>query len=463
MPPAMTDPFTPLPLRPALFEALTRLDYTAMTPIQAQALPLMLAGTDVIGQARTGSGKTAAFGLALLQVLDPEVLDCQALVLCPTRELAEQVAEELRRLAQCLANTRVLVLCGGQPRRDQVLALAGPRQVIVGTPGRVGDHLRAAHLTLGGLRTLVLDEGDRLLEMGFLEQVTEIVRACPRPRQTHLFSATMPETITQLSGRVQRAAKLVSVEAAAAPKEVRQLVFTCTPETRFQAVANLLGRYRPAGSLVFAETRADCDGLTDFLHERGAVALALHGEMEQRDRTDVLLQLTNGSASVLVATNVAARGLDVPSLPAVIVAELSRDPEDHLHRIGRTGRAGDAGLALSLVGTPAERRRLEAIEAFLGEPLLRGPTLPEVRDLSFLTPPNRTIVLLAGRRDKLRKGDVLGALVKDGGFPPEAIGRIDVMETTCAVAVARGSATAVLKFIQSARIKKARVRALLLG
>ncbi|MCB9548566.1 MAG: ATP-dependent RNA helicase DbpA [Myxococcales bacterium] len=459
----MRPSFSTLPLRPALLEALARLEYTAMTPIQAQSLPRMLAGADVIGQARTGSGKTAAFGLGLLQGLDADAPDCQALVLCPTRELAEQVAEELRRLAWCLPNARVVTLCGGYARRDQVQALAGPRPIVVGTPGRVGDLLDSGDLSVKALRTLVLDEGDRMLEMGFLEQVTAIVRRCPGARQTHLFSATIPEGIADLSRRVQRDPQLVVAETAAAPAAIRQLVFPCTADTRHDHVARLLARYRPASSLVFVETRAECEALTAALRERGAVALALHGDMEQRDRADVLLQLTNGSLTVLVATNVAARGLDIPALPAVIIAELSRDPEDHLHRVGRTGRAGEAGLALSLVAGPAEQRRLDAIEAFLGQPLIRGPALPEARDLRALTPPNRTLLLLAGRRDKLRKGDVLGALVKDGGFPPEAIGRIDVLETTCAVAVSRAHAHAVLKFTQAARIKKARVKAHLLG
>ncbi len=459
----MPTTFDTADLRPELLDALDQVGFTEMTPIQARALPLMLAGIDVTGQAKTGSGKTAAFGLALLNDLDADLPVTQALVLCPTRELAEQVAAELRRLAQRLPNMRILTVCGGQPGRDQTQALAGGSQVVVGTPGRVGDHLRKRSLDLSRLSVLVLDEADRMLEMGFIDQVRAIVRACPRDRQTLLFSATFPDEIARLRDQVQRTPEFVSVESRVAPEQLRQLLFECRPGDRQQTVADLLATYRPQSTLVFCETRGDCDALAAFLTRLGAVALALHGEMEQRDRTEVLLQFAHGSASVLVATNVAARGLDIPALPAVIVFELSRDAESHLHRIGRTGRAGELGLALSIVASPAEQKRLERVEAFMGQRIVRGPRLKTGGKLDFLKPPNRTLMLLAGRKDKLRKADVLGALVKEGGIPSEAIGRIDLMDKTCAVAIAREHARTALKFARAARIKKVRVRGLLLG
>ena len=459
----MPNTFENAALRPELTEALDQMGFTEMTPIQHQALPALLAGSDVTGQAQTGSGKTAAFGLALLNALDPLQQAVQALVLCPTRELAEQVAAELRRLAQRMANTRVITLCGGQGSRDQTQALAGTSQVVVGTPGRVGDHLRRGTLVTSQLRVLVLDEADRMLEMGFIEQVRAIVDGCPKERQTLLFSATFPEEISRLSRQVQRKPTFVSVESHVAPEKIRQFVFECAPTARHQAVADLLGEYHPKAALVFCETRTDCTELASFLNSKGAVALALHGEMEQRDRADVLLQFANGSASVLVATNVAARGLDIPALPAVIISELSRDPESHLHRIGRTGRAGEPGLALSIVASPAEQKRLADIEDFMGEALARGPELKQTNKLDFLTAPNQTLMLQAGRKDKLRRADVVGALVQEGGIPVEAIGRIDLMDKTCAVAIKRPYARTALKFAQGAGIKKIRVRGLLLG
>ena len=455
--------FTSLPLRPELHEALEQVGYLEMTPIQAAALPPVLEGLDVTGQASTGSGKTAAFGLALLQATDATRPHTQAMVLCPTRELADQVAAELRGLAQRITNTRVLTLCGGHSLQAQRKALTGAAHIVVGTPGRIGKHLRTGHLDLEVLRTLVLDEADRMLDMGFIDEVEAIVEHCPKQRQTLLFSATFPDAIEALSARVQRQPQRVSVEERVAPELLRQLVYSCESGDRNQLLVDLLAHHRPARALVFCETRRDCDRIAFFLSGRGATALALHGQMEQRDRDEVLMRFTNGSASVLVATNVAARGLDIPALPAVIIAELSPDPESHLHRIGRTGRAGETGLAMSLVSSPNEQARLERIEAYLGHPIPPGEPLPRGGGLSFLEPPNRTLLIHSGRKDKLRRGDVLGALLKDAGLPAEAVGRIDLMDRTCAVAIAREHASAALSYLHAGKIKKRRVRARMLG
>ncbi len=454
--------FDTLPLRPALLEALALIDYTQMTPIQEAALPAILEGRDLTGQAKTGSGKTAAFGLGILQAIDPDELATQALVICPTRELASQVADELRRLARRLSNTRVITVTGGTSKRDQRLALERGAQVVVGTPGRLNDHLRGGQLGLSALRVLVLDEGDRLLEMGFLEEVNVLIQSCPRKRQSMLFSATFPPAIDKLSRRVQREAEFVSVESQVEAEVLRQRVYECSPDERQQLVADLLAAERPSACLVFCETRDDCEDLGAFLFRAGASVLCLHGQMEQRDRADVLLQLGNGSACVVVATNVAARGLDIPALPLVIVSELSRQPEDHLHRIGRTGRAGEPGLALTIVASVSEQRRLNGVEDFMGAPIERSPNPPASRGLDFLEPANQTLLLHAGRKQKLRKGDVLGALIKDCGLPKEAIGRIDLLDKACAVAIERRHARRALRFVQQSRIKNSRVRGTLL-
>ncbi len=462
MRPRMSNAFTELALRPELLDALAQVGYVAMTPIQAEALPPALSGNDVTGEAQTGSGKTAAFALALLNTIDPSVKSPQAMVLCPTRELADQVAAEIRALAQRLANTRVLTLCGGRPIWEQTNALGNQCQVVVGTPGRIGDHLKRGSLKLGLLGVLVIDEADRMLQMGFLEQVSAIISACPRDRQTLLFSATFPREIEQLSARTQQQPTRVTVQTRVEPNKLRQLVVQSTPEDRNQTIADLLGHYRPPSALVFCETRVACDEVARTLTELGAVALPLHGEMEQRDRTQVLLQFVNGSASVLVATNVAARGIDIPALPLVIVSELSREPESHIHRVGRTGRAGEEGLALTIVASGREHARLGRVEKLMGLTIPDGPPIRPTRELDFMHAPNRTLLLLSGRRDKLRKGDVLGALVKDGGIPAESIGRIDLMDKSCAIAIARADARDALRYVQGARIKKQRVRALLL-
>ncbi len=459
----MPPTFDSIPLRPELHEAIAHVGFEELTPIQAAALPPMLQGLDVTGQASTGSGKTAAFGLALLQSLDLDQAGTQALVLCPTRELADQVAAELRSLAQRITNTRILSLCGGHPLQSQRKDLARGGHIVVGTPGRIGKLISGGHLDLSALRILVLDEADRMLDMGFIGEVEAIVERCPTKRQTLLFSATFPDAIEGLSARVQHQPQRVVVQAQVAPDLLRQLVYRCEPGERNQLLVDLLAHHRPQQALVFCETRGDCDRLAAFFSGRGATALALHGLLEQRDRDEVLLQFTNGSASLLVATNVAARGLDIPSLPMVLIAELSPEPESHLHRIGRTGRAGEAGLAISVVSAPNELGRLERIEAFLGHSIPRGGEIHGGGGLGFLTPPNRTLLILSGRQDKLRRGDVLGALVKDAGLPPEAIGRMDLTARTCAVAVAREHATQALAYLKQGRIKKRKVRARLLG
>ena len=453
--------FSSLGLRPELIEATAHLGYAFMTPIQAQALPPILAGRDVVAQAKTGSGKTAAFGLGLLQALDRDALAVQALVLSPTRELAEQVAEALRQLAQRLANTRVLTLCGGRPVRSQQSALSQGVHVVVGTPGRVADHLQRGTLDLSELRTVVLDEADRMLDMGFVEEVSGILEQCPRPRQTLLFSATLPERIDLLSADTQVDPVAVRVESRVAAADLRQIVVRCPHRARYEAVARVLGHFAPSSALVFCETRQDVEGLWGFLAGLGASVRALHGGLEQRERDDVLVQFANGSARFLVATDVAARGLDIPALPMVVQAELARDPAVHIHRIGRTARAGERGLAVCVVAGDGEARRLAALEAVHGT-LAKAPSLPTHRP-TFQPSENRTLLLLAGRRDKLRKGDVVGALVKQGGLPPDAIGDIHLSARTCAVAIRREHATTALRSVRHGRIKKIRVRASLLG
>lgn len=448
--------FHELALRPELHAGIEQRGWTELTPIQRSALPPLLEGRDVLGQAQTGSGKTAAFGLAALNRLDTDNLRPQALVLCPTRELADQVSEELRSLAVRMPNTRVVTLCGGRPMKPQARELARGCHLVVGTPGRVLQHLTRESLVVDDIGMLVLDEADRMLDMGFVEQVSDVASQCPEG-QTLLFSATFPEGILALSERVQSDA--VHLRDESAVEQVQQWLYRCQTGGRNQRVAELLAHFAPERTLVFCETRADCDSMARFLSGRGARALALHGLLEQRDRDDVLVQFRHCSMSVLVATNVAARGLDIESLPAVVVAELSHDPENHVHRIGRTGRAGRSGVALTVV-EPREEERLGRTEEAYGA-LPEGPLLTGGSGLAGLVPPNRTLLLLAGRKAKLRPGDVLGALVKELGLPASAVGRIDVAERSCAVALDRAQADAVAGRA-ILRIKKQNVRIRLL-
>ena len=457
--------FSHLPLSAAAQANLAQLGYAQMTPVQAASLPAALSGRDLIVQAPTGSGKTAAFGLALLHRLDPSLWQVQAMVLCPTRELADQVTEELRRLARAAGNVKILSLCGGATMRPQRESLAHGAHIVVGTPGRLMDHLEKGSLQLGALNTLVFDEADRMLDMGFYDDMVTVVSRCPPQRQTLLFSATYPEGITKLSARFLRqpqsitvAAPAAAVKEAAAGGAIRQVAFEVTETERLDTVSKLLNHYRPASTLAFCNTKQQCRDLVDVLTAQGFVALALHGDLEQRERDQVLIRFAGRTASVLVATDVAARGLDIEQLEAVINVEVTPDPEVHVHRIGRTGRAGHDGLALSLVSME-EMGRIGRIE------LAHGMTLPW-QSLTSLTPaaggPLRPAMamlqILGGRKEKIRPGDVLGALTGEAGFAGSQIGKIKVTEFHTYVAVEASIAQEAVKRLSAGQLKGRKVK-----
>jgi len=456
-------PFSELALSPATLANLERLGYRVMTPIQAASLPVALAGHDLIAQAKTGSGKTAAFALVLLANLDARRSGVQSLVLCPTRELAEQVTHEIRRLARAEESVKVLTLCGGTPLRPQLASLEHGAEVVVGTPGRVLDLMARGKLKLDALNTLVLDEADRMLDMGFFDDVVAVARACPMARQTLLFSATYPEGIVELSRQFLREPREVKLLERHAPTKIRQVFYRVEERERLASVARLLDHYRPVSTLAFCNTRQRCRDLLALLQARGFVALALHGELDQVERDQVLVQFANKSCSVLVATDVAARGLDVAKLEAVINVDITPDPEVHVHRIGRTGRVDEAGWALSLVGA----RELDAvgrIEAAQGFPLewqLLSTLEPASREP--LVPPMVTLQIQGGRKEKLRAGDVLGALTGTAGFRAAQIGKIDVNAFSTYVAVERGAASRALKELSAGKVKGRSVKVRRLG
>jgi ATP-independent RNA helicase DbpA len=445
--------FAALTLDPPLARAIEVLGHDRMTPIQEHALPPLLAGKDVIAQARAGSGKTVAFGLALLSRLAVDEDRVQALVLCPTRELAEQVSTEIRRLARFIPNLRLVTLCGGVPVRTQRPALERPPQVLVGTPGRILDHLRRETIDLKALRVLVLDEADRMLDMGFAESIDEVVKQVPASRQTMLFSATFPPEVRKLSRRFQRKPVEVTVDLEASEVEIEQLVYeVASPKDKIDAAVALLFEHTPETALVFCHTRKDTREVATALAERGFSVLSLHGELEQRERDEVLLRFAHRSCRVLVATDIAARGLDIKGLAAVISWELPIDPDVHLHRIGRTGRAGSKGLALSLY-TSRERERLVAIEKRMGAAARRGELQPAPAIARPSPPPMVTFLIERGKQDKLRAGDLLGALTGDVGLPAEAVGKIDILPTRTYVAIGREHAAAALEKLRGGKIK----------
>ena len=456
----MPTTFAGLALEPSLRAGLDALGYTTLTPIQAQSLPAILDRRDLIAQAPTGSGKTAAFGLGLLHHIDAGATRTQALVLCPTRELADQVGKQLRKLATGIANLKLSVLCGGIPLAPQLASLAQHApQVVVGTPGRVLELVQKDALDLRGVRTLVLDEADRMLDMGFDEPIRALVKRTPKDRQTLLFSATFPESIRILAQAMLREPLEVSVEGDAHAPRIETHFFEAEPARRAPQLAALLLQFRPESTVVFCNMRKDTEEVVGSLEHYGFTALALHGDMEQRDREEVLVRFANRSCNVLVASDVAARGLDIDDIGAVVNYELPTDADTWLHRIGRTGRAGRDGLALSLVAS-SERNRAALIEQRQGMPLRFERIAPldgKPRDV-----PQAAMVTLridAGRTDKLRPGDIVGALTGDaGGLAKEAIGKIDVFPTRSYVAVARGEAKHALEQLRAGRIKGRRFR-----
>ncbi len=454
--------FDRLPLSPATVANLTQLGYVAMTPIQAATLPMALLGKDIIAQAKTGSGKTAAFAIPLLANLNPRRFAVQALVLCPTRELADQVATEIRRVARSEENTKVVTLCGGVPLRGQAASLEHGAHIVVGTPGRVMDHLERGTLRIDALNTLVLDEADRMLDMGFHADIVTVVKQCPKERQTLLFSATYPEGIAKLSAQFMRSPQTVTVEAQHSGNQIEQRWFEVKQAERLQAVAQLLAHHRPETTLAFCNTKVQCRDLLDVLQQKGIFALALYGELEQRERDQVLVQFANRSCSVLVATDVAARGLDIANLSAVINVDVTPDSEVHIHRIGRTGRAGEQGLALNLASMN-EMGYVGKIEQMQG----KESTWHKLSDLpppssEPLLPPMATLHIQGGRKEKIRPGDVLGALTADLGYTREQVGKITVNEWSTYVAVQRGIGEQVAQRLSQGRIKGQGVKVRLL-
>ncbi|HZV63571.1 MAG TPA: ATP-dependent RNA helicase DbpA [Telluria sp.] len=429
--------FSTLPLAPAMLANLGTLGYHEMTTIQAQSLPPVLEGRDLIAQAKTGSGKTAAFGIGILHKLNPAWFAIQGLVLCPTRELADQVANELRRLARGEGNIKVLTLTGGTPMRPQITSLEHGAHIVVGTPGRIRDHLGRGTIVLDKVQTLVLDEADRMTDMGFYDEIAGIVSACPARRQTLLFSATYPDDIRRATASFLVDPVEVIVEAQHDAEQIEQRFYEVGFDQRDQAVGRLLKHFRPVSTLAFCNTKVHCRELADELRAQGFSALALYGELEQRERDEILVLFANRSCSVLVATDVAARGLDIANLGAVINVDVSKDTEVHIHRIGRTGRGRESGLALSLCA-PNEKKWVKLIEDYQGAPV-RWHALGELDDdrAEAAPAPMLTLCVMGGKKDKLRPGDLLGALTGDAGLTKEQVGKINVFEFMTYVALDR--------------------------
>ena len=439
--------FNTLPLPEEMLTNLDQLGYHDMTAIQEKSLPLSLEGKDIIAQAKTGSGKTAAFGIGLLLKINVSKFHPQALIITPTRELAEQVAKELRKLARFKHNIKILTLYGGTPMRHQINSLEHGAHIVVGTPGRIRDHLSKSTLELRHIHTVVLDEADRMLDMGFSEEIDKILADTPKKRQTLLFSATFTDDIKSLCHAVTNEAQEVKVDTTHDSSNIEEIYYEVEKGYKFESFIKVLQYHKPASTIVFCNMKLDVDDIAADLQDAGFSALGLHGDLEQVDRDETLLQFGNKSCAILVATDVAARGLDIPDVDIVVNYDLPRNDETYTHRIGRTGRAGKSGKALSLTHQKiANTNSFSVRDLDVDESIMIGSKM-------------KTLCIHGGKKNKLRAGDILGALTAKKSIDASAIGKIDSFPFYTYVAVEKGVAKRALDLLKNEKIKGKKFKA----
>jgi ATP-independent RNA helicase DbpA len=459
--------FEALRLSPALISVVHDLGYTQPTPIQIEAIPALLAGRNIIGQSQTGSGKTAAFALPILQGIEVERRELQALVICPTRELTAQVGREIRKLGRDLNGLQVLELVGGQPSGPQRDSLERGPHIAIGTPGRLLDHLERGFMKPDSIKTVVLDEADRMLDMGFGEDVRKIINHLPQDRQTALFSATFPSSIEAMSKAIQQDALRITIETADEDRaDIRQLKLCYGNHDKLLKLCWALQAHPHGSALVFCNQKSTVREITKELCRGGISVDRFDGDLEQFDRDQVLARFRNHSVRVLIATDVAGRGLDVEGLDLVINYDLPEQAEIYVHRIGRTGRAGATGIAISMVQNATDPAIVE-IEKFTGKTIeildssaSKGLKSSDLMKELAKSPRMETILISGGRKDKVRKGDILGALTGDaGGLSSKEIGKIEIQEKLSYVAVSQRVIAGAVSCLNAGRIKGKRFRA----
>ncbi len=442
--------FEKLKLSPNMLQNLKDMNFVEMTEIQEQSLPHSLEGLDIIAQAKTGSGKTLAFGIPLLQNINVKSFLIQALILCPTRELSDQVATQIRKIARFQHNLKILTLSGGVPMRPQIKSLEHGAHVIVGTPGRIQDHLGKQTLNLKNVKTLVLDEADRMLDMGFYDVINHILESVSKKRQTLLFSATYEENIKTLSKNITINPKFITIKQEQDKKLVSEIFYKVQRDQKFEELLKLLRYYKPLSIIMFCNTKIAVQEVTNLLQDAGFSALDLHGDLDQIDRTETLIQFANRSCAILIATDVAARGLDIKEVDMVMNYDLPRDIASYTHRIGRTARAGKSGLAISLV----DKNHLQKIEDYKDN--------PDIREIEKINPdknikllaPMKTLCINGGKKDKLRAGDILGVFCVAIGLLKEDIGKIDLLDRYTYVSIKKEAFQKAIKGLQNTKIKK---------
>ena len=460
-------PFSQLDIPPQITRHLSGLGYQTMTEVQAKTLPSALTGQDILAQAKTGSGKTASFALPMIKKLNPKFFAIQGLVLCPTRELAAQVAEECRKLARYRDNIKVIQLSGGVSIGPQIGSLKHGGHIVVGTPGRICDHLRKGTLVLDQIQTFVLDEADRMLDMGFADDIAQVNQSLPRQKQTLLFSATFPNSIEQIAEQYLYQPQIVRLVDEKRHVNIEQAFIPLANMAKSAMIPRLLNQLQAQQAVVFCNTKHSTHEITAELRRLGFSALGLHGDLDQKDRDRILTRFKQASLSILVATDVAARGLDVSDLPLVINADLPRDPDVYTHRIGRTGRAGKSGLAVSLY-SDKEQYKLEMIAEVMESSLEQLTQKKNVEvdwqlddaSISDNIEPTEwvTLALAAGKKNKLRAGDILGAITKGQAIQGNQVGTITITDFVSYVAINRPVANQVIKHLEKTPVKGQRIK-----
>ena len=514
--------FEEMGLSEEIQKAVRYMGFEEASPIQAKAIPAMISGIDLIGQAQTGTGKTAAFGIPLLEKVDPKLKKLQAIVLCPTRELAIQVADEIRNLSRYMHGIKVLPIYGGQDIVKQIRSLKSGTQIVIGTPGRVMDHMRRKTMKLDFVHTVVLDEADEMLNMGFREDIEFVLSGVPEERQTVLFSATMPKPIMEITKKFQNNAKVIKVtKKELTVPNIEQYYYDVKPKKKEEVLSRLLDIYSPRLSVVFCNTKKQVDLLVNALLGRGYFAAGLHGDMKQEQRDRVMQGFRTGKTEILVATDVAARGIDVDEVEAVFNYDLPQDDEYYVHRIGRTGRAGREGRAFSFV-SGKEVYKLKEIQRYCKTKIYaqKVPSLNDVantkmenilddvervieqEDLDMMinaieervnnseftamdmaaaflkiccgmTEDNKNteendwefgdtgagedgmvrLFIYIGKKQRVRPGDILGAIAGESGMDGKLIGTIDMYDKYTFVEVPREYAREVLNAMKNVKIK----------
>lgn len=438
----------------ALTTNLKELGYKTMTPIQEATLPALLEGKDIIAQAKTGSGKTVAFAIPIVNSIDTKRYNPQAIILSPTRELADQVAKEFRRVGRYRKNLKILLLCGGTPMRPQIASLARGAHIIIGTPGRIQDHLSRETIELKDINKLVLDEADRMLDMGFYDAIKKIISNLPKKRQSMLFSATYPENIQKLSHEILSNPLIVKIDTKHNDSAIEEILYQVDENSQRETLLKVLNSYQPQSAIIFCNTKINVIEITNFLQSKKIDALDLQGDLDQRQRNETLLQFANGSIRVLVATDVASRGLDVKDVSLIINYDIPHDKELYTHRIGRTARAGAEGKAITLYKAK-QKEKIQDISPAATEQSSKSLH----RNKSFaMVANNSTICIDGGKKSKLRAGDILGALSKEIGIEGSSIGKIDIFEFQSYVAIDNKNFSNALDGLRRAKIKGKKFR-----